>query len=128
MITPPVGVGWGRRRPCSDVVPTNTWSRAASDRQQLPLESTLSCCRAGSRSRRRPSRQEADAGRARVALAGGGDDDRLVRVVVPGEDGDAADVDAEGRAEVGQRDVGRAAGLVVRKSVVFQMPPLAPAT
>ena len=54
--------------------------------------------------------QEADARRARVALAGGGDDDRLVRVVVPAEDGDAADVDAGGRAEVGQRDVGRAAG------------------
>ena len=54
--------------------------------------------------------QEADARGARVPLAGGGDDDRLVGVVVPAEDGDAADVDADGRAEVGQRDVGRAAG------------------
>ena len=58
-----------------------------------------------------------------------GDDDRLVGVVVPGEDGDAADVDARARAEVGQRDdrSGRW-GSVVRKLVVFQMPPLAPAT
>ena len=46
----------------------------------------------------------------RVALAGGGDDDRLVGVVIPGEDGDPADVDAGGRAEVGERNPGRARG------------------
>ena len=37
--------------------------------------------------------QEADAGRARVSLAGGGDDDCVVHIVIPREDGDAADVD-----------------------------------
>ena len=37
--------------------------------------------------------EEADAAGAGVALAGGGEDDRLVRVVVAAEDGDAADVD-----------------------------------
>ena len=54
--------------------------------------------------------QEADARRAGVALAGGGDDDRLVGVVIAGEDRDPADVDAGGRAEVGERNPGRARG------------------
>src|SRR5439155_6991895 len=55
--------------------------------------------------------EEADAGEvggaARVGEAGGDEEDRLVRVAVAAEDGDAAGVDAEGRAEVRQRDVGR---------------------
>ena len=46
--------------------------------------------------------QEADAGRARVPLAGGGDDDCLVDIVVRGEDGDAADVDRVAGPEVGE--------------------------
>ena len=54
--------------------------------------------------------QEADARRAGVALAGRGDDDRLVGVVIAGEDGDPADVDAGGGAEVGERNPGRARG------------------
>ena len=54
--------------------------------------------------------QEADARRAGVALAGGGDDDRLVGVVIAREDRDPADVDAGGRAEVGERNPGWAAG------------------
>ena len=53
--------------------------------------------------------QEADARRAGVALAGCGDDDRLVGVVIAGEDRDPADVDAGGRAKVGERNPGRAA-------------------
>ena len=86
------------------------WSRGA-ERQVV-----VACCRAASRSPRRPSsggsRRPASCCRrcrsVEFAVAGAGDDDRLVRVVVPAEDGDRADVDPEGRAEVGQRDVGRA--------------------
>jgi len=54
---------------------------------------------------------------AAVAVAGGDDHDRLVRVIVAAEDGDPADVDPEGRAEVGDRDVGRA-GAVGGQEVV----------
>ena len=71
--------------------------------------------------------QETDAWCAGVALAGGGDDNRLVGIVVARKYGDAADVDAGGRAKFGERNPGRTVGAVVRKSVVFQMPPLAPA-
>ena len=130
-----------RRRPCrrGDAADSpgwrsvwaNRWSRAANGRllfgavEQRPGRAAvhraeeadaLAWCRRRCRS-------------VALAVAGAGDDDRLARVVVPGEDGDRADVEPGGRAEVGQRDrrSGRC-GSVVRKLVVFQTPPLAPAT
>src|SRR5262249_35160260 len=55
-----------------------------------------------------------------VGEAGAGDDDRLVRVVVAGEDRDRADVEPGARAEVGQGDVGRA--LRVGRQEVGRLP------
>src|SRR5206468_8875690 len=56
-------------------------------------------------------RVEAGAAVVAVAVTGGGEDDRLVGVVVAPEDGDGADVEAEGRAEVGERDPRRSDGI-----------------
>ena len=113
MITWPLGVSLGSTTTLNDVDADEGRGRAAVELigSRLPLASTLVGAVVEVPGRAAVlGDQEADAGRARVALAGGGDDDRLVGVVVPAEDGDAADVDAGGRAEVGQRDLGRAAG------------------
>ena len=95
-------------------MPTKARLRAAdSIGNKLPLESTL--IRLSYRFQVAPPFMEIKKptpGRStRIALAGGGDDDRLVGVVIPAEDGDAADIDSERRAEVGQRDVGWAVGV-----------------
>ena len=113
MITWPVGVSWGSTTTLNDVVPMNVRSRSASSLNRQQVAAGIDVVRAvdtGSRSRRRPARSGSRRPGVPVSpFAGGGDDDRLVGVVVPGEDGDAADIDARGRAEVGERDVGRAA-------------------
>ena len=112
MITWPVGVGLRVDDDRKDVSPTNSRSRLAElIGRMLPLAVDVvgavvevPGCAAVLRD------QEADARRAGVALAGRGDDDRLVGVVIAGEDRDPADVDAGGRAEVGERNPGRAGG------------------
>ena len=78
----------------------------------LPLESTLT--ELSSRVQVAPPSMEIrkpTPGVPRVPLAGGGDDDCLVHIVIPREDGDAADVDRVAGPEVGERDPGRAGGV-----------------
>ena len=113
MITWPLGVSWGSTTTLKEWCRRTSRSRRGEfDRQQVAVG--IDVVGAVERVQVAPPSLEIrkpTPGRAGVALAGGGEDDRLVGVVVPGEDGDAADVDAVGRAEVGQRDVGRAGGV-----------------
>ena len=56
--------------------------------------------------------QDSRARRVGVSVAGGGEDDRLIGIVIASENRDRADAQAGGRAVVGQRIIRRAAGVV----------------